>query len=243
MENLINSKGIQQSIEDINWFHNYDIETFGFKTNGRKGGCGDVNHTNLGDVIDWRLTPEMFKDRTVLDIGAWDGYFSFYAEKMGAKRVLACDHPSWSGPCWGTKDGFNLVHQLLNSNVESLDIDLYNLEPEKLGTFETVLFLGVLYHLDDPLGGLRKAASMANNLFIVETTSEEHDADGKPYTKNDPMFITNTKRFESTKHGIYSINVARIEELFQDLGFTKIKFKWYEDNHRANQRIICYAER
>jgi hypothetical protein len=30
MEDLIYSKSIQQSIEDIKWLHNYDIETFGF---------------------------------------------------------------------------------------------------------------------------------------------------------------------------------------------------------------------
>lgn len=34
-------------------------------------------------------------DKTVLDIGAWDGFYSFHAEKNGAKRVLALDHYVW----------------------------------------------------------------------------------------------------------------------------------------------------
>lgn len=34
--------------------------------------------------------------RTVLDVGAWDGYFSFRAEDAGAKRVVALDHYAWS---------------------------------------------------------------------------------------------------------------------------------------------------
>ena len=34
--------------------------------------------------------------RTVLDVGAWDGYFSFRAEEAGATRVVALDHYAWS---------------------------------------------------------------------------------------------------------------------------------------------------
>ena len=43
--------------------------------------------------------------RTVLDVGAWDGFYAFEAERRGASRVLATDHFCWSGPGWGTKDG------------------------------------------------------------------------------------------------------------------------------------------
>jgi tRNA (mo5U34)-methyltransferase len=33
--------------------------------------------------------------KTVLDIGAWDGYFSFAAERLGARRVTALDRHVW----------------------------------------------------------------------------------------------------------------------------------------------------
>ena len=39
--------------------------------------------------------------KSVLDIGAWDGWFSFEAERRGASRVLATDHYCWGGPGWG----------------------------------------------------------------------------------------------------------------------------------------------
>src|SRR5204863_2645983 len=35
--------------------------------------------------------------KSVLDIGAWDGFFSFEAEKRGASRVLATDQFVWGG--------------------------------------------------------------------------------------------------------------------------------------------------
>ena len=38
--------------------------------------------------------------KRVLDIGAWDGFFSFEAERRGAAQVLATDHFCWSGAGW-----------------------------------------------------------------------------------------------------------------------------------------------
>ncbi len=35
------------------------------------------------------------KGKSVLDIGAWDGFYSFEAEKRGANKVLALDHYVW----------------------------------------------------------------------------------------------------------------------------------------------------
>lgn len=41
----------------------------------------------------FRLSP--LSGQSVLDIGAWDGYFSFRAEREGASRVVALDHYVW----------------------------------------------------------------------------------------------------------------------------------------------------
>jgi tRNA (mo5U34)-methyltransferase len=40
---------------------------------------------------------------------------------------------------------------------------------ERLGTFDVVLFLGVLYHLPNPLLALERVASVASDLLVVET--------------------------------------------------------------------------
>ena len=42
---------------------------------------------------------------TVLDIGAWDGFFSFEAERRGAARVVAADYFSWHGDRLGLEGG------------------------------------------------------------------------------------------------------------------------------------------
>ncbi len=42
--------------------------------------------------------------KSVLDIGAWDGFFSFEAERRGAARVVALDRHIWSLDRWGVDD-------------------------------------------------------------------------------------------------------------------------------------------
>jgi len=110
-----------------------------------------------------------FKNKTVLDVGAWDGYFSFKAESLGASRVLAVDHFCWSGPGWGNKNGFNYAHEALNSKVESLDIDIPDISAESVGMFDIVMMFGVLYHLPSIFTSFVNIASCAKKYFLVET--------------------------------------------------------------------------
>src|SRR5437868_6401458 len=93
-------------------------------------------------------------DMSVIDIGCWDGYNSFEAHTRGARRVLATDHFAWSDRCWGDRASFELARAHLAPEVEVLDIDLPDLSVESVGSFDVVLFLGVLYHLRHPLAEL-----------------------------------------------------------------------------------------
>jgi tRNA (mo5U34)-methyltransferase len=149
-------------VEALRWYHTIDLGG-GVITPG-------VDDTPL------RLArvglPESLAGCSVLDIGAWDGFFSFEAERRGAARVVAADHYSWHGVGWGTGDGkagFTLAREALSSRVEDVDIDVMQLAPDRIGTFDVVLFLGVFYHLPDPLGALERVASVTKGLLILET--------------------------------------------------------------------------
>lgn len=50
----------------------------------------------------------------MIDIGAWDGYFSFDAERRGAARVLATDSFAWQKR---SRAGFDFARQQLESQV------------------------------------------------------------------------------------------------------------------------------
>lgn len=150
---------LRSNVSALRWYHTIDLGG-GVVTQG-------IDDTPLRLA---RLDlPESLAGQTVLDVGAWDGFFSFEAERRGASRVLATDYYSWHGPGWGDKAGFELARAALGSRVEDLDIDVMDLSPERVGTFDVVLFLGVLYHLPHPLLALECAASVTRRLLILET--------------------------------------------------------------------------
>ncbi len=70
---------------------------------------------------------------------------------------------------WGSKAGFELARQALGSRVEDVDIDVMDLSPERVGQFDVVFFLGVLYHLRHPLLALERIASVTRKRLFLET--------------------------------------------------------------------------
>ena len=153
--------------------------------------------------------------KSVLDIGAWDGFFSFQAEKRGAGRVLSTDHYSWGGPGWGSKAGYDYAHAAFGSAAEALEIDVFDLDPAYLGTFDVVLFLGGLYHLQDPLGGLAQAAAMAADLLVVETVTACNDLD-YPAMRFFPGAALN-----GDATNFFAPNPACLQAMLGDLGFSR----------------------
>jgi len=159
MNATIDAREIREQVERIRWFHSIDLG-HGIVTPGR-----DDSRRKLAQVG----MPESLEGRAVLDIGAWDGFFSFEAERRGAHRVLAVDSFCWSGDGWGTQDGFRLAHRVLGSQVEDREMEVMDLSPGDIGTFDVVLFLGVLYHLKNPQAALERVAGVARDLLILET--------------------------------------------------------------------------
>jgi tRNA (mo5U34)-methyltransferase len=119
----------------------------------------------------WRFglfgLPEDLRGKRVLDIGAWDGWFSFECERRGAE-VTATDCVEL--------DTFLEARQLLDSRVDYLALDVGELSARRLGRFDIVLFLGVLYHLRHPLLGLEKVLELCTDTALVESFVIEREA-------------------------------------------------------------------
>lgn len=150
---------LEARVKAIRWYHTIDLGR-GIVTPGADDTAQRLARIGL---------PSSLEGLSVLDIGAWDGFFSFECERRGAARVVAADYYSWHGSGWGTKQGFQVAREALGSRVEDVDIDVMDLSPERIGTFDVVLFLGVLYHLRHPLLALERVASVTRGLLIVET--------------------------------------------------------------------------
>lgn len=106
------------------------------------------------------VLPDDLRGRRVLDVGAWDGWFTFECERRGA-QVTAVDCVEL--------ETFREAHRLLGSRAEYLILDVNELSAARLGTFDIVLFFGVLYHLRHPLLGLEKMVELTTDLALVES--------------------------------------------------------------------------
>jgi tRNA (mo5U34)-methyltransferase len=86
--------------------------------------------------------PDRLDGLRVLDIGTYDGFFAFEAERRSAGEVVAIDVNPIDYYCFG------LAKRILGSKVQFHHMSVYALDPERLGgPFDLVLFPGVFYHL------------------------------------------------------------------------------------------------
>lgn len=111
--------------------------------------------------------PRSCVGQRVLDVGCRDGFFAFEMERRGAS-VVAVDYTR------SDATGFALAAELLGSRVEHRLMNVYDLSAEALGRFDLVLFLGVVYHLRDPVRALDAIRSVCRPgaLVVVESVCE-----------------------------------------------------------------------
>lgn len=110
--------------------------------------------------------PENLRGWSVLDVGAWHGFFSFECERRGADRVLAIDSYAWDR--FGM-EGFLDARERFGSKVEYRRLDAHALDVDDVGQFDLVLCLGLVYHLSNPLRAFERIARVTKRLLICET--------------------------------------------------------------------------
>ena len=121
--------------------------------------------------------PEDFARMSVLDVGCFDGFYAFLAERRGAERVVAVDNEQyrlWVASRWGVEleggEGFRAVHRLLGSTVEYRLIDAFALDGLE-ERFDFVYCFGILHRVENPLGLLRvlRGRTVDGGTVLIET--------------------------------------------------------------------------
>lgn len=121
--------------------------------------------------------PEDLTGKRVLDIGAWDGYWSFEAMRRGAKQVIAVDDFSdYLGSLQNSDrrawENFDLCREAFGYDPERCqrhEMSIYDLKESTFGRFDIVFCFGVMYHLRHPLLALDKLAEVCDGELYVES--------------------------------------------------------------------------
>ncbi len=230
------------------WYHRIEVAP-GLVTPG-------VNDSQL--VLRALDLPSDLSGLRVLDIGTRDGFFAFECERRGAD-VTAIDYMDPS------ETGFLVARELLGSKVEFIQENVYELSHEAYGGFDLVLFLGVLYHLRDPMLALDRIWGVSRGRLIVETQMIDEAllnpagefrrlADIDPELEAMPLMqFYRGAELNQDPTCVWAPNEACLAAMLQEVGFSVdaqlrigqrgIAFATWEDNHergywRARDRAV-----
>jgi len=134
-------------------YHKYEVDS-GLFTPG--------NHVEVEPkrCLDELGVPRDLSGLRALDIGAWDGPYTFELERRGAQvTALDIQDPNITV--------FNAVKEIKNSGATYVRGGIYDALPSTLGTFDLVLFAGVYYHLKNPVLALQRIRRLLANTGIL----------------------------------------------------------------------------
>ncbi len=178
-----------------------------------------------GEEIDGVIPYKILKDResllskvdmvnkTVLDIGCWDGYYSAYAAKVGASNVMGIDVGPWNSKSWEDKFDYVMYKNKL-TNVNRKTISVYDVGGSP---FDVVMFMGVLYHLKHPLLALENVRKITSGKMIIETYISCQDV-GYPAMKFYPG-----KELNNDPTNWWAPNITCLEDMLKTVGFSKLE--------------------
>ena len=211
-----------ERMNSFQWYQTIDLEN-GLVTPGQYDHRPLLKHYGI---------PQDLSGKTVLDIGACHGFFSFEFERRGAKRVVATELPFWSdhdgSPGLKRSFGenrtdekmapylhgaFDFARKLLDSKVELVKMNIYDISPKTLGIFDIVFCGSLLIHLTDPLKALYALQSVTREFFILSTVTH-------PKNSRKPLAY-----FHGTVEGMafWAPNMACLEKMCLAAGFKRTK--------------------
>ena len=158
---------IEQRIEALGpWFYPFD---FG-------GGVRTISNVppHVTDIFETRrqmlegVVTAHFAGRLpqirCLDIGCHEGFYSFAMAQLGVGRIMGLDVRQANL----NKARF-AAERLGHAGIAFQQGNIEELDPASLGARELVLFLGVLYHLENPMRALRNLSAITSELCVIET--------------------------------------------------------------------------
>lgn len=204
----MNKEDKQRLVNSYNgWWHSIDFGD-GVISNGKK--TADM-HRKEKEI--W-FPKDFFKNKRVLDVGTSDGYYAFYAEQQGASEVVAVDKFIWTKMNKQSKMGFDIAKLILNSKVIDHVLDIDEMTTEILGTFDSIIYAGVFYHLKNPFESLEILDKLlnVNGRIMIETSMRNTDI-YKPLMEFHPK-----RSLNNDPTNFWSPNGLCLKLMFEEIG-------------------------
>ena len=182
-------RDLPADVAAVEWYHTIDLG----------GGVLTPGVFDHRPILESYRLPQRVDGLRVLDVATWDGFWAFEFERRGAREVVALDIASrgdvdltpavrrrtieahgadFLGKATG--QGFEIARQRLGSSVTRRLLNVYDVSPETVGTFDIVHLGDLLLHLKYPQRALENLRSVTSGYAIIsEAYVPELDAMGK----------------------------------------------------------------
>jgi len=155
-----------EKIKQREWFYSFELPD-GSTSKSYGNGELDAIHDTRRQMLDTMLSGYYaagLDAKSVVDLACHQGYFSVHLAKAGAASVLSIDARAEH-----VVDTRLIARVMGLNNIQAVQADVHKLDTESLGRHDIVLCLGLIYHLEDPIGALRKARALCKDVCIIET--------------------------------------------------------------------------
>jgi tRNA (mo5U34)-methyltransferase len=147
------------------WMYRFDLG-FGVETALHNEYLDTVHRTRWEMILPElkRIYGGRWNTVRALDSACNEGWFAFELTKLGAKDVVGFDAREANVGKAQLVQSQTGVH-----NVSFHVDDIFNVSPERYGMFDLVMCLGLMYHLEDPMGALRRLRTVTRGVCVIDT--------------------------------------------------------------------------
>jgi hypothetical protein len=147
------------------WFYEFDFPD-GRRTQSYVPAGVEQIHTTRLEMLMSALEPVVggrWGAQSVIDVACHQGYFASHLARKGCD-VLGIDaRPEHVADTQLIAAAYGLP------NLRSAQHDINIMRPAEVGEFDITLMLGLLYHVENPVGTIRLARALTRKVCVIET--------------------------------------------------------------------------
>lgn len=199
---------VSLSIKNLKWCHTYpelDIK-----------GTEPIKHQEFITSI----IPEDLTGKTVLDLGAWDGYYGHIASRRNAKTVVVLDSGEAEQRTFKqtVSDMFikiNHINKKLNTNLHFIPMNVSDIDKLQM-EFDVIFCFGLFYHVKNPYDLFEKCYQKSNEMFLLEG----HVSDAL----EESAYILNKAELNNDPSNYWVMSKSCIIKMLKRIGFKEVRF-------------------
>lgn len=165
LDTTVSASSILDTVHGRDWFYEFDFPGGRSTKSYLPPEVAGIHTTRLQMLIS-ALTPiigDPWTAHSVIDVACHQGYFASHLARLG------CDVLGIDARAEHVSDTRLIASAYGLNNLRAEQRDINTLPHDELGKFDVCLMLGLLYHIENPVGAVRLARALTRKVCVIET--------------------------------------------------------------------------